>query len=52
MGFKLDEITKIANERLVTIEKLEIDNGRLVNENAQAYSEIEKLGLKTTKTGD
>lgn len=42
LSVQLDNASMIANERLVTIEKLQIDNGRLINQVAEVCSEVEK----------
>lgn len=43
---QLEETVQIANDRLVTIEKVQVDNGRLLNQVAEAYQELEKIGIK------
>lgn len=35
----------MANERLISIENVQIDNGRLLNQIAEAYQELEKVGI-------
>lgn len=45
MSQQLEDTIKVANERLITIEKVQVDNGRLLNQVAEAYEELEKAGI-------
>ena len=42
---QLEDAVNVANERLVSIENMQIDNGRLLNKVAEAYKELKKVGI-------
>ena len=50
MSAELDKANQIANERLVSMECIQIDNGRLLNQVAEAYEELEKAGISKPKS--
>ena len=47
---KLNEVTEIANNRLLLVEKANIEKASALSTVADAYSELEKIGIDNRRT--